>query len=65
MEILDWVERLGGWGVLVLVVRWMMTRQDRTITALERAVTQFERFERDEEKMHAEILRRLESMGGK
>jgi hypothetical protein len=34
-DYLEWVERFGGWGALLLVVRWLMVRMDRTITAFE------------------------------
>lgn len=30
----DWIERLGGWGAVLLIVRWMMSRQDRLIDSL-------------------------------
>lgn len=31
--ILDWVERMGGWGVVVLVVYWLTTRWEKRMDA--------------------------------
>ena len=62
METLEWVERFGGWAVVLAVVRWMMARIDRLIDTFERAIDTFHGFEREERKVHEEILRRLDAL---
>jgi hypothetical protein len=58
-NIMEWVERLGGWGVLVLIVRWMMTRLDRRdhqmddmILSLQDSVRTMQRFQEEVADMH-------------
>lgn len=55
-ELFTWVERLGGWGVVLLVVRWMMTRIDKLITNLETAIKSFQAFEAAEEAVHTQVV---------
>lgn len=57
-----WVERLGGWAVVLVVVRWMMSRIDRTISGLEKSVATFSEalatfreYEQAEVEAHREI----------
>lgn len=40
MNLIEWVERLGGWGALLLIVRWMLTRLDATLRAVEETQAQ-------------------------
>jgi len=47
MEAMEWVERLGGWAVLVYIVAGMMRRQDKVIDALKDAVDAFSGFRAD------------------
>lgn len=60
---LEWVERLGGWGVLVFVVWWMMRRSDvrdtlmqAAFAKLSEAVDTFAEVERQNRADHKEIL---------
>lgn len=55
-DVLDWVERLGGWAVVLIIVRWMMSRIDTMIEGWQRALDQFARFEEHEESVHKEIV---------
>lgn len=78
MEWMDWVERFGGWGVVILVVRWMMTRMDRMIDNFEEALEKFGKHEVEEtvnrsqvrhdfshlHEDHKEILDKLEEVHG-
>ena len=48
MDWMDWVERFGGWGVVILIVRWMMTRIDRMIDNFELALKKFDQHETEE-----------------
>ena len=43
-SILEWVERLGGWAVVVVIGRWMMLRMDRMFDNLTRSVDAFAGF---------------------
>lgn len=56
VSVLEWVERLGGWGVVLLIVRWMMTRIDKMIEGWSAALEQFARFEKSEEELHQRIV---------
>jgi len=39
-RIMEWVERLGGWGVVILVVRWLLSRTDRLIALVNALVAE-------------------------
>jgi hypothetical protein len=56
-DLMQWVERLGGWAVVLLVVRWMMMRMDRMIDGWETVVTGFNAFQSTERDHHSEMLR--------
>ena len=51
---MDWVERLGGWAVVVMIVRWMLASQKDLIKTLTRAVDAFQEFEKAEEIHHVD-----------
>jgi len=53
---LQWVERLGGWAVVLIIVRWMMTRIDSLINGFTSALESFRTFETEERQMHSKIL---------
>ena len=59
MDILAWVERLGGWGVVLLIVKWMMRHMDRLGDELRAAVAAFTAFREEESRAH-EIIRRTQ-----
>jgi hypothetical protein len=59
----EWIERLGGWAAVLLVVRWMMSRfdrmidsQDRAVAAMKSAIDAFQRFQSIEEETHARLI---------
>ena len=63
MDNLEWVERLGGWAAVLVVVRWMMSRidrmidnQDRSVEGLKSAIDSFQRFQSVEEETHARLI---------
>jgi hypothetical protein len=67
ITLLDWIERLGGWGVVLLVVRWMMSRIDadrrehrettrELVGSMQAALDQFARFESEEHDTHDRIV---------
>jgi hypothetical protein len=56
MDSLDWVERLGGWAAILLVVRWMMTRLDKLIDSFQETIATFRTFEAEERKTHEAIM---------
>lgn len=72
----EWIERLGGWAFVVVIVKWMMRRLDRgqdqtdqMIRTLERTVEWIEQYEREgrthqseQRAEHARILSRLEAL---
>lgn len=69
MEAMEWVERLGGWGVVLLVVRWMMSRHDKMTEALtdsNRALTDsvaaYGEFQRTNDDAHRQIVHTLEEI---
>ena len=64
--LLEWIERLGGWGVVVWVVVTMMRSNERDradhkeevvaiIDAHDRAITKFEDLNRAEREAHSDI----------
>jgi hypothetical protein len=62
-ELIPWIERLGGWGVVILVVRWQMTRMDRMLDGLDKSVSMFaeslstfQEFERESRRVHDIIV---------
>ena len=62
MDLLDWVERLGGWGAFLLGVWWFLQRFDRLINLFDKSVANFseglksfQEFEKHEEDIHNEI----------
>ena len=62
----EWVERFGTLGVLLLVVRWFTQRIDARDTQVERmigtfeaAVEEFKRYNAEESRAHEAILREL------
>ncbi len=72
-ELPAWIRDVGGWGVVLLIVRWMMTRIDTLIASSEgnmrAAITEFREFRLQEQRQHEaieesqqEILDRLRSM---
>ena len=54
--VLAWVERLGGWAVVLLIVRWMMSRIDKLIEGFSGALKNFQEFEIEERRMHGNII---------
>jgi len=50
-----WVERLGGWGVVLLIVKWFMASTDRQVKALERAVSTFSEYQTEYRASHDRI----------
>jgi hypothetical protein len=56
---MGWVERLGGWAVVLIIVRWFMMRLDIMIQQLTTAVSAFQRFESEEVVTHRAILNGL------
>lgn len=59
---LEWIERLGGWAAILLVVRWMMTRLDKLIDSFQGAIEVFREFEYEERKTHDVILKSQEQI---
>ena len=61
---MDWdvIESLGGWAVLVLVVKWSLARLDTTIKTLTGAVDQFKVFNQRMEAKQDEILREIKEL---
>ncbi len=62
----EWVERLGGWTVVALIVRWFMARIDtrdqhveRLIISFEAATEEFKRYNAEERIAHEIIMRKL------
>lgn len=60
---LAWIERLGGWAAVLVVVRWMMSRldrmidnQDRSVTAMQSAIATFENFQTIEAEAHGRLI---------
>jgi len=67
--LLDWVERLGGWGVVVYIVWWgtqhankTRIQVDKMIETFRLAVQSFQTFEREERDAHEKILKRLQDI---
>lgn len=63
MDNLEWIERLGGWAAVLVVVRWMMSRidrmidnQDRSVAAMKAAIDAFQGFQSSEEETHARLI---------
>lgn len=54
---LAWVERLGGWAVVVWVVWVMLKSQNRLIAGLEGAVDAFRSFMAEEKQVHTDITK--------
>jgi len=55
VTILDWVERLGGWGVVAFIVYWGMRRMDKMIDTFQQSLRVFQKFEQAEERTHREL----------
>ena len=53
---LQWVERLGGWGAILLIVRWMMARLDKMIDSFQSAVVTFGDYEAEGRAAHNVII---------
>jgi hypothetical protein len=51
-----WIERLGGWAVVLIIVRWMMSRIDRLLEGFLKALDQFQIFENEERRTHRAIV---------
>jgi hypothetical protein len=69
---MEWIERLGGWAVVLVIVRWMMQRIDqgqkdaREDRALFReALDAFKSYQASEDRVHADINASLERVEGK
>lgn len=54
-SVMEWVERLGGWAVVLIVVRWMMSRSDQTVDGMADAIARFRSFEDEEKDVHHKI----------
>lgn len=58
-ELPSWFVDLGGWGVVLLIVRWMMTRIDKLIAASDAnmvaAISEFRAFRMQEQEQHAAL----------
>lgn len=68
-DAMDWIERLGGWGVVLLVVRWMMSRMDRMIDNLQSTASafvefrqEFHQYRQDDERVHGQIVQELQGL---
>ena len=61
-EVLIWIERLGGWAVVLLIVKWMMARIDSLITGFDGALDVFREFQVEEREMHQELVRTQEKI---
>jgi hypothetical protein len=62
-DIMEWVERLGGWGVVVWVVWRMMRSNERMIEAGEEdrrvfraAVDEFRKYRSEDDRAHRDII---------
>ncbi len=69
MEWMQWIERLGGWAVVVFICWWMMRRsdsRDRLLQAafekLGDAVDTFSEIERQNRQDHNKIVETLDRM---
>lgn len=55
----EWLKDIGGWGVVLLIVRWMMTRIDALIASSESnmkaAIQEFKDFRVQEQLQHSKI----------
>lgn len=68
-EVATWVERFAGWGVVLLIVKWMMARADRQndqtdklVSSLQAAVAHFDKFQRQEDEVHHALIRTQEKI---
>jgi len=73
INVLEWVERLGGWGVVIWVVAYFMREMKADRQAHEKeigrivegwsdVVRTFSQFEVEEKKAHAELIRRIDEL---
>lgn len=61
-DLLEWVERLGGWAVVIWIVHAMMKRSDRAIDALVNAVDAFDSYRSEAVSHHEEVTRELRAL---
>ena len=68
-ELLEWVERLGGWAVVCFICWWMMRRSDsrdvtlqRALEKLSDAVDQIVDIERSNTRDHERIMEKLDQL---
>jgi hypothetical protein len=58
-ELPNWLTDVGGWGVVLLIVRWMMMRIDKLIAAsdvnMTAAIAEFRAFRLQELEQHASL----------
>ena len=66
---LQWVERIGGWAVVLLIVRWMMARMDRQGDHVEALIAQFSEAikvfrdgQMEEERVHSRITEQVSNL---
>ena len=64
-DLFEWIERLGGWAVVGLIVHWLLARQDRLITALEKSVQAYGDFQKTNDEAHREIVTTLKQIRDK
>jgi len=62
MNVLEWVERLGGWGALLVIVRWMLTRLDATLESVQYTQAQIVRAMANMERSLEEIADNTQRM---
>jgi hypothetical protein len=72
-DILEWVERLGGWGVVIWVVAYFMreNKADREsheeemtklVNSFSNAINSFQEHGEEERKMHQKVLDELRAL---
>ena len=68
-EVLEWIERFGGWVVVLVIVRWMMSRMDRQagqvdalIVEFKKAIDVFRGLQMEEDRVHAKITSSLDDI---
>ncbi len=69
MEYAEWVERLGGWACVLIIVKWMMSRMDKLIDNLTKTAgafsdfhKEFHTYKRDDSRVHEQIVAELQNL---